>query len=145
MTPTTITAWRFVHPDFDAYGVDEGGAMRSGLQLDANGRVELVQGPAAIRQGLLLLLSTSPGERVMRQDWGCDLQQLVFAPNDDTTAGLAIHHVRQAVTRFEPRVLLLAVDARRVEDEPGQLEIVLEYRLRTTLEHDRLSFVLDLT
>jgi len=135
MTPATITAWRFVHPDFDRWGVDEGGAPRSGLQIDAGGRVELVAGPAAVRQGLLLLLSTSPGERVMRQDWGCD----------DTTAGLAIHHVRQAITRFEPRVTLLAVDARRVVDEPGQLEIVVEYRLRATLEHDRLSFALDLT
>lgn len=145
MTPAAITAWRFVHPDFDRFGVDEGGAATSGLQVDSNGRVQLVQGPAAIRQGLLLLLSTSPGERVMRQEWGCDLQQLVFAPNDDTTAGLAIHHVRQAITRFEPRVVLNSVDARRVEDEPGQLEIVVEYRLKTTLELDRLSFRLDLT
>jgi Bacteriophage baseplate protein W len=145
MMPAAITAWRFLHPDFDRSAVDTGVAAASGLQVDAGGRVELVQGPAAVRQGLLLLLSTTPGERVMRQEWGCDLQQLVFAPNDDTTAGLAIHHVRQAITRFEPRVVLLSVDAHRVEDEPGQLEIVVEYRLKTTLELDRLSFRLDLT
>lgn len=145
MNPAAITAWRFIHPDFDEYGVDERGAPVNGLQVDASGKVELVQGPAAIRQGLLLLLSTSPGERVMRQEWGCDLQQLVFAPNDDTTAGLAIHHVRQAITRFEPRVTIQSLDARRAEDEPGQLEIVVEYRIRTTLELDRLSFRLDLT
>ena len=68
----------------------------------------MVEDDASIRQSLLLLLSTSPGERVMRPDYGCSLRRLVFAPNDDTTAGLAIHYVRQAVERWEPRVEILA-------------------------------------
>ena len=102
-------AWRFVHPDI----VAEEGAASGGLQVTPRGRIDMVQDDASIRQSLLLLLSTSPGERVMRPDYGCYLRRLVFAPNDDTTAGLAIHYVRQAVGRWEPRVEIIGVDAGR--------------------------------
>ena len=73
-------------------------------------------GDEAVRQSILLLLSTIPGERVMRPTYGCHLHRLVFWPNDDTTAGLAIHYVRRAVERFEPRVEVIRVDATRDAD-----------------------------
>ena len=68
----------------------------------------MTSGPDAVRQSILLLLSTRPGERVMRPDNGCDLYRLAFAPSDDMTAGLAIHYVRQAVERWEPCARLSA-------------------------------------
>jgi len=87
---------------------------------------------AAIRQSILLLLSTRPGERVMRPDYGCNLHRLLFWPNDNTTAGLAIHYVRQAIERWEPRVQITRLDAIRNEFDPARLDIRLEYRLRAT-------------
>ena len=51
-------AWRFVHPDI----VLEEGAASGGFQVTPQGRIEMVQDDASIRQSLLLLLSTSPGE-----------------------------------------------------------------------------------
>ena len=53
----------------------------------------MIAGDAAIRQSIILLLTTTPGERVMRPDYGCPLHRLMFQPNDATTAGLAIHYV----------------------------------------------------
>jgi len=44
------------------------------------------------------------GERVLRPEYGCDLHRLVFSPNDATTAGLAVHYVRAALLRWEPRI-----------------------------------------
>jgi phage baseplate assembly protein W len=133
-------AWRFVHPDFDQ---PEGAA---GLLVSNLGRIDMVEEHAAVRQSLLLLLSTRPGERVMHPQYGCHLHRLMFAPNDETTAGLAIHYVRQALTRFEPRVELLRIDALRGDDtaSAGRLEIVLEYRVRATQRADELTFPFDL-
>lgn len=105
----------------------------------------MVEERESVRQAILLLLSTTPGERVMRPEYGCDLQRLVFSPNDDTTAGLAMHYVRQAVTRWEPRVEVLRVDAGRRDDNPGRLDIVLEYRLRAVVGTERLVVPLMLT
>lgn len=131
-------AWQFLHPDLDA--VDD----QPGLQLAPTGKIALLDRDASIRQAILLLLSTRPGERVMHPDYGCNLHQLVFSPNDDTTAGLAIYYVQQAIERWEPRIQILHVDAGRNLDRPDQLDIVLEYQLRATSRSETLAVAINL-
>lgn len=138
-------AWRFAHPDLDASGpLDEGRAF-VGLGISEQGRIAMVTDDAAVRQAVLLLISTSPGERVMRPQYGCHIHRLIFSPNDDTTAGLAIHYVRRAISRWEPRVEILALDAGRHADAPEILNIFLEYRVRATQRTAQLSLALNLT
>jgi len=105
----------------------------------------MVEDRDSIRQAILLLISTRLGERVMRPDYGCDLHKLVFSPNDDTTAGLAIHYVRQAINRWEPRVIVLRLDAYRDDNYPERLNILLEYRLRSMSQRDGLMFSVNLS
>jgi phage baseplate assembly protein W len=139
MTAPLYRAWRFLHPDFD---LTEGEA---GLQVSRTGGIEMVAEHASVRQAILLLLTTTPGERLMRPDYGCDLHRLVFAPNDATTHGLAIHYVRQALQRWEPRIDILRLDANSSEADPGRMDIVLEYRMRRTLHRDTLVVPVNLT
>ena len=131
-------ALRFSHPDFDA------GEDRVGLRLEPRGALSMVDGDASVRQAILLLLTTRPGERVMRPTYGCELQQLVFSPNDETTAGLAIHYVRKALTRWEPRVEIVELDANRSDDDPSRLDILLHYRVRPTSSEELLVLGLKL-
>jgi phage baseplate assembly protein W len=107
----------------------------------------MIEGQLSVRQAILMLLATRPGERVMRPHYGCNLHRLVFSPNDDTTAGLAIHYVRQVIERWEPRVEVIRLDATRPDNRtsPGTLEIYLEYKLRATLQTERLTYSFDLT
>jgi uncharacterized protein len=139
MTTHHPHAWLFALPDQEAES-----AAGSGLQILPTGGVAMVSGDASVRQALLLLLSTSPGERVMRPSYGCNLRRLVFSVNDDTTAGLAIHFVRQAIARHEPRVEIISLDAGRDETNPAILSIHLEYRVRASGSVDGLAFDLDL-
>jgi hypothetical protein len=104
----------------------------------------MVDGDASVRQAMLVLLSTMPGERVMRPDYGCDLHKLVFSPNDDTTAGLAIHYVRQALQRWEPRAEIQRLDAVRHPDRPEELILVLDYRVRASLQSSTLTVPVNL-
>jgi phage baseplate assembly protein W len=129
-------AWAFMHR-----GLESG---MPGLSTTYAGRIAMADEPDSIRQSLLLLLSTVPGERVMRSEYGCDLFRLLFAPNDDTTAGLAIHYVRQAVRRWEPRVDLDRVNASRSAGDPSRLEIDIAYRIRRTGQHDLLVYTVSL-
>lgn len=122
--------FRFLHPDLDE--------PPAGLRVGASGAPELVDGVEAVRQAVLLLLSTRPGERVMRPEYGCDLHRVLFAPNDDTTAGLAIHYVRRALERWEPRIAVLKVDANRSEDAPGVLEVTVDYQVRAAQRRDQV-------
>lgn len=131
-------AWRFDHPDAPR-------ATGLGLATTPAGRVALVSGDEAVRQSLVLLLSTVPGERVMRPAYGCPLHRLVFEPLDETTAGLAIHYVEQSVRRWEPRAQVVAVDAYPSHEVAGALTVVLDYRVRASSREDRLVFDLPLT
>lgn len=131
-------AWRFLHPDID---VPE---QFAGLGISPTGGIEMVEDNASVRQAILLLLSTIPGERVMRPNYGCDLHKLIFSPNDNTTAGLAIHYVRQALDRWEPRIQVTFLDADPNPEDPGRLDIVLEYRLRRSERADQLTVSINL-
>lgn len=126
-------SWRYAVPRRDEPG------ETIGLRREPSGAIETVADDDAVRQSLLLLISTRPGERVMRPEYGCYLHRLVFAPNDDTTAGLAMHYVRQAVERWEPRAQILDVDAVRSPEDPMELHVRLEYRVRATLRRDTLT------
>jgi Bacteriophage baseplate protein W len=141
MSPRRYLAWRFVHPDL----VTSQAIASAGLQVSPQGRIETVEGDDSVRQAIQLLLSTSPGERVMRPAYGCHLRRLVFSPNDDTTAGLAIHYVRQALERWEPRVDVLALDATRDPESPERLDISLHYRVRATNRTGLLAYPIELT
>lgn len=139
MSKGRFRAWRFVHPDLDR------GESHSGLNLTPRGSIALVSGDESVRQSILLLLSTIPGERVMRPTYGCHIHRLLFSPNDDTTAGLAIHYTRRALARWEPRIDILSLDAGRNPARPELLDISLEYRVRASQRTEQLLFSLDLS
>ncbi|MET0772708.1 MAG: GPW/gp25 family protein [Candidatus Limnocylindrales bacterium] len=143
MTVGRYRAWRFAIPS--ALVSDPDRAWTSaGLQTTPAGRIEMVEEDASVRQAIMLLISTSPGERLMRPDYGCSLRRLIFAPNDDTTAGLAIHYVRTAIERFEPRVEIISLDAGRDPERPERLDLELRYRVRATRRVDELHLAFDL-
>jgi len=139
MSTAHYRAWKFTDPDPEIEG------KSAGLTISNRGGIEMIEGKAAVRQAIFTLLATRPGERVMRPNYGCNLHRLVFSPNDDTTAGLAIHYVRQAIERWEPRVEIIRLDSSRSESMPGLLELYLEYRVRATLQTERIAYAFDLT
>ena len=138
MTSRHIRAWRFSFRPLD--DLERG----SGLVLSPRGGIEVVSDADAVRQAILLLMSTRPGERVMRPEYGCHLFRLVFAPNDDTTAGLAIHYVKVALERWEPRIQVLELDAQRNPEHLSRLDIHLQYRLRSQAGTEQFNLSYDL-
>lgn len=132
-----MTALRYRAAAFAIPGFDDD--VAPGLRLDLRGRLATVDDEASIRQALLLLLSTRPGERVNRPGYGCHLWRLAFEGADDTTAGLAIHYVTQAVETWEKRVQILDVSAGVPEDDPSLLEVRMTYRVQSTLATESVA------
>jgi hypothetical protein len=52
---------------------------------------------------------------------------------------MAQHYVRRALEAWVPKIQVLALDARRDEDEPGILRITLDYRVRASQHRQTLS------
>jgi phage baseplate assembly protein W len=80
----------------------------------------------------------------MRPEYGCNLFLLIFSPNDNTTAGLAIHYVRQAIDRWEPRVEIESIDAIPNLEDRARLDIILVYRVRSISRTETMVFSLNL-
>lgn len=83
----------------------------------------------------------------MRPDYGCPLHRLAFEPADAATAGLAIHYIRTALMRWEPRIEIISLRSEPDADvhaNQGRLNIFLEYRVRATSAISEIRFDMDL-
>lgn len=110
--------------------IGRGWAFPVGTESD--GRIAMAEAETDIEQSIRLILSTAPGERVMRPDFGCGIHEYVFAAIDTTTLTLLATDVEDALTRWEPRIEVLDVDAGMADSATGRLEIELRYRVRRT-------------
>lgn len=103
------------------------------------GSVRLVTGADEIDAAIRMILSTVPGERVMRPEFGCAMWRHVFDPLTAGTQGLIEQAVREAVERWEPRVELDRVET-TADAADGTVLIGLDYRVRATNDHRNLVF-----
>jgi len=100
--------------------------------LDEGGRLGEVGYEDDVRQAIRIILSTSPGERVMRPDFGAGLDRFVFEPVNPTTVTQVETAVRDALVRWEPRIDVLSVTVTPEGSPPVVLMVELEYRVRAT-------------
>ncbi|MCB0108932.1 MAG: GPW/gp25 family protein [Caldilineaceae bacterium] len=93
-----------------------------------------------IAQSILIILSTMPGERVLRPTFGCNLYELQFAPMNMETLALARRYVEEAITMWEPRITILNILVEAgTGDHDGALLIAMHYEIKST--RDKRSLV----
>ena len=95
------------------------------------GRLSFAGGEEKIRQSIWLILSTAPGERQMRPDFGCGIHDLVFEPNTAALRGLVQTRVRESLTRWEPRIDVVDVRVETPPEARNYLLIRIDYRVRS--------------
>jgi Bacteriophage baseplate protein W len=109
------------------------------VELDAQGRIAMARREHDVEQAIKIILMTPKGQRLMRPEFGCQIHELMFAPNDSTTAGLAARYVNDALDFWEPRIRVLNVNAHADSVDPSRLLIDIEYEILAT--RDRRSLV----
>ncbi len=108
---------------------------------DVRGRIAMTRGPGeTIERAIRLILQTVKGERPMRPEFGSDLHLLVFAENNAATAGRAEYYVREALARWEPRIVVETVDVSFSETSRGIMLIDIDYRVKATNDMRNLVF-----
>lgn len=108
-------------------------------QIDPQGGLALTDDRSELQQSILVILSTSPGQRVMRPTFGCRLQDLVFSPNNTHTMAQIKRYVEEALGMWEPRINVIRVDAQPDAQDASRLLIDIEYEVKST--RDRRSLV----
>ncbi|MCA9875793.1 MAG: GPW/gp25 family protein [Anaerolineales bacterium] len=110
------------------------------IRVDARGGLAYAREEQSVQEAIWIILGTAPGERRMRPQFGCGIHELVFAPNNPSTRGNVAHQVRQALTRWEPRIDVLSVQVDGDTETPNLLLIRVDYRIRTSNSMQNLVY-----
>lgn len=109
-----------------------------------DGRLEWSADDASIREVMLNILLTRPGERLQRPDFGAGLLNFVHQPNNETTRNLMASVVRKALERWEPRVSVEAVEVAPSPTSVADVHINIRYRMRFAQMPAELGFTFNL-
>jgi phage baseplate assembly protein W len=125
--------------------------LQMGPHVGSQGGIALTSDQTELEQAIGIILSTTPGQRVMRPTFGCRLYELVFAPNNAQTRAQAQRYVEEALGMWEPRIRVVEVNVqsageqngdaitRESDEQAGRLFIEIKYEIKAT--HDQRSLV----
>jgi phage baseplate assembly protein W len=126
----------------EASFIGAGWAFRreSGVGIDSNGNIALVSGDSDIAKSIYIILSTAPGERVMRTEFGCGIHDLVFGSPGPQLFGMVSYYVKQALGRWEPRIEVLEVTCAVDPVQHEKLVVNINYMVRQTNNERNLVY-----
>jgi hypothetical protein len=104
--------------------------LRYPYQFDGRGRTAESEETEYVRGLIEQVLFTSPGERVMRPDFGSGVMQLVFAPNSPELAATTQFLVQAALQQHLGN--LISLEGVEVESVDSTLRVTVRYALRRT-------------
>lgn len=107
------------------------------------GAVNMVSEVRDIEQSLTILLNTRPGERVLRPDYGCALDDLMFEPLDTGIITYIKDLISNAILYYEARVNLLNIE---IVTDPAMIwegRVLIELDLVVRSTNGRYNFVYD--
>jgi phage baseplate assembly protein W len=98
--------------------------------------IAMQSGDEKLKENIIHILLTRIGERAMRRTYGGGVHDMVHDPNNDALRALAQHQIAQAISQWEPRVLLQNTE---ITQEDGQLLIRIRYVVRRTNQAESVS------
>jgi uncharacterized protein len=112
--------------------------------IDADGRLGWSVDDKSVRETMLNILLTRPGERMQRPDFGAGLLNFVHQPNNETTRNLIAGVVSKALKQWEPRVVVETVDVAPSPTSVADVHINIRYRMQYAQIPEELGFTFNL-
>ena len=100
--------------------------------MESTDGLELSHNEQDIAESIFILLSTTPGERVMNHKYGCDLQSMVFSTMSNSNKTRMEDMINMAILYFEPRIRVVAIKIESPDQLNGKLEINITYDIKGT-------------
>ena len=117
-----------------------GSGWKFPVDVDATGGIALVTREREIEQSIRLILSTAPGERPMRPEFGCAIHDYVFANADALTGSRIATEVRASLIRWESRIEVHDVVVSPDPDDEATLLVDVRYTISATNDPRNLVF-----
>jgi len=100
------------------------------VRLNGRGGFSYVSSEQSIAESIWIIISTPLRSRVMEPEFGCNIHDFVFAPNNPNTIASIVHSVQKALVRYEARIDVLDVQATSHPESPNVLLVNVDYRVR---------------
>jgi len=98
--------------------------------LTPQGRVQVTSDPNQIANDRVeSVVGTYPGERVMLPDYGVDAPSFVFAPDLVTNQAVLVAEIKQAISSWEPDIVLDSVNPVTYQSDIGIIEVDVQFTL----------------
>ena len=110
------------------------------LGFGPSGSVAMARGEDKLEQAMQLILSTYPGERPMRPQWGSTLRDNVFGGTGAENSAAIAREVERALEYWEPRAAVTDVQVYPDPSHDGLLYIDIRYIVRSTNSPRNLVF-----
>lgn len=107
-------------------------------RIDGSGRTAATTYDGHVRDLIEQVLFTTPGERVMRPDFGCGLLHQVFEPGGPDVAAATQYLAHSALERELGEVIV--IDGLSVEARDAALVVTVSYVVRRTQAHQVAEF-----
>jgi len=115
------------------------------VKVNSEGKITMSEYEDDIKESIWIILSTSKGERVMRPDFGCGINDFVFSSIDSSTLALIESTVREALILWEPRIEVIDVKVSTDKIKESKLIISIDYEVRRTNNQFNLVYPFYLT
>jgi uncharacterized protein len=100
--------------------------------VDEGQKIALSKYEEDIREAVIIILSTAKGERCMHPDFGCGVHDMVFQTISTSILSLMEMAIREALLKYEPRIVVSSVKISTAEANEGKLTISIDYLVRST-------------
>jgi len=101
--------------------------------------VDMLEAELDIKSSLIIILSTTVGERVMHPDFGCNLDKLIFESLDATFETYITEQIKIAILYFEPRIKLDSVDY-EADELNGKVNLTIHFTIIGTNTRSNIVF-----
>ncbi|WP_323836683.1 GPW/gp25 family protein [Photorhabdus africana] len=113
-------------------------------QFSAQTGVIMAEGAEHVRQSMKVLFLTEPGERIMREDYGCGLHDYLFENISDELMARIQTHIEERVLRYEPRAEITEIQVNQKMNLPNTLHIQVSYALRGSEISQQIEGILEI-
>jgi phage baseplate assembly protein W len=102
------------------------------IKVNAKGGLDWSTGPDRIQAAIWIILSTSPGERLMLPTFGAGIKDYAFESNSQVVCARLRKAVQKALTQWEPRIQVVSVQATPSTEQDSLVLISITYQISNT-------------
>ncbi len=107
------------------------------------GKFKTREGDEDVREAIKIILTTKIGERIGNPQFGSNLFNFMFTSINYTELKELEYEITQALTRWEPRLRNLEVEAKGDQGHIGKVLVSINYRTYRQMTPEEMNFVFE--